>query len=310
MSAGKKELDMRVLIPLDVRSGNGKAVSAAAARPWPNDTAFCLLHVLVPVTPPMVVPRLFEISKKAILQRLDCAAQPLRKAGQMVRTEVRTGSRARTINSFAKKWAADLVMVGSHERSPLACRFLGGTARSVMRHAPCSVEIVRAERSIGLVDFTGGNGRRILVATDGSEFSAVALRSVTGRPWPKGTQLKVISVPEFILTKDASYLEAHDIEELGDLGVASLEDAKQCIERAKEALSGSPLEITTEVPGYEDRPYQAILREAEKWGADLIVLGSHGRSGFDRVVMGSVSEAVGLHAKCSVEIVRERRLSE
>src|SRR5215813_8348908 len=290
---------MRVLIPLDVRSGNGKAVNAAAARPWPNGTAFCLLHVLVPATPPMVVPRLFEISKKTILERLEQVAGPLRKAGWKVRTEVREGSPARAINSFAKEWAADLVMVGSHERSQLACRFLGGTAQSVMRHAPCSVEIVRAERSRGIMDFTAGGKRRILVATDGSELSIAALKSVARRPWPRGSKLKVVSVPEFILTKEAPYLEEGEIQELGDLGAASLEDAKQCIAMAREVLSGSSLEITTEVPEYEERPYQAILCEAEKWGADLIVLGSHGRSGFDRFVMGSVSEAVALHAKCS-----------
>lgn len=301
---------MRVLIPLDVRSGNGKAVSVAGARPWPASTAFCLLHVLVPATPPMVVPRLFEVSKKTILERLDRAAEPLRKAGWNVRTEVRTGSRARAINSFAKEWAADLIMVGSHERSVSACRLLGGTAQSVMRHAPCSVEIVRDEWSSSIVDFTGGGGRKILLPTDGSEFSAAALKSVAARPWPKGTRLKVISVPEFILTKDSSYLESHEIGELGDLGSASLEDAKQCIAKAREILSGSSLDVCSEVPEYEGRPKDAILQEGEKWHADLIVLGSHGRSGFDRVVMGSVSEAVALHAKCSVEIIREHRSPE
>jgi len=159
------------------------------------------------------------------------------------------------------------------------------------------------------MDFTAGGKRRILVATDGSELSIAALKSVARRPWPRGSKLKVVSVPEFILAKEAPYLEEGEIQELGDLGAASLEDAKQCIAMAREVLSGSSLEITTEVPEYEERPYQAILCEAEKWGADLIVLGSHGRSGFDRFVMGSVSEAVALHAKCSVEIIREPRPS-
>jgi nucleotide-binding universal stress UspA family protein len=48
-----------------------------------------------------------------------------------------------------------------------------------------------------------------------------------------------------------------------------------------------------------DRVFRVILDEAEKWNADVIVLGSHGRSGFDRMVMGSVSETVALHAKFS-----------
>jgi hypothetical protein len=48
----------------------------------------------------------------------------------------------------------------------------------------------------------------------------------------------------------------------------------------------------------------SILAIAEEWKADLIVLGSHGRRGFDRLIMGSVSETVAAHAKCSVEVVR------
>jgi len=250
------------------------------------------------------MPRLFERSKKMILECLDRAAEPLRKAGLNFRTEVREGSPGRMINQFAEEWRADLIMVGSHERSQLARLCLGGTAQSVMRHAPCSVEIVRAEPPSRL---TGACGFKILLATDGSEFSAAALRSVAGRPWPKGSKLKVISIPEFLLTKDASYLEAHGIQEIEDLKAASIADAKQCIARAHEILSGFPLEVSGEVPAYQDRSYQVILHEAENWHADLIVVGSHGRSGFDRLVMGSVSEAVALHAKCSVEIIREPR---
>src|SRR6516162_1429967 len=85
---------------------------------------------------------------------------------------------------------------------------------------------------------------------------------------------------------------------------------KKCIAAAREIVSGSPLTVNAELPEYEDRPYQVILHEAEEWDADLIVVGSHGRSGLDRVVMGSVSEAVALHAKCSVEIIRDAALTQ
>jgi nucleotide-binding universal stress UspA family protein len=155
----------------------------------------------------MMVPRLFENSKITVLKRLDAAAGPLKKAGWNVRTEVLEGSPRRTINAFAMGWGANLVIVGSHERSQLARFCLGSTAQSVMRHAPCSVEIARPSRwSSGSND-----GLKILVATDGSEFSSAALRAVANRPWPAGSRVKVISVPEFILSKDASYLETHHL---------------------------------------------------------------------------------------------------
>ena len=51
-------------------------------------------------------------------------------------------------------------------------------------------------------------------------------------------------------------------------------------------------------------PRAFILDAAKTWAADLIVLGSHGRHGLERFLLGSVSEAVAVHAHCSVEIVR------
>jgi nucleotide-binding universal stress UspA family protein len=103
--------------------------------------------------------------------------------------------------------------------------------------------------------------------------------------------------------KEFSYLNAREVS---DLEAASEEEAAICAAKGVEALAGSTLEISSNVPIVRDRVFQVILDEAEKWKVDVIVLGSHGRSGFDRMVMGSVSEAVALHAKCSVEVIRRQ----
>ena len=66
--------------------------------------------------------------------------------------------------------------------------------------------------------------------------------------------------------------------------------------------------ISTKVINYS--PKHSILNEAESFGADLIMVGSHGGSGLTRFLLGSVSQAVALHADCSVEIVRNRDLRE
>jgi nucleotide-binding universal stress UspA family protein len=239
-------------------SKNGAAADVAPTRPWPPGTLFCLLHIVVPVYPPLIVPRVFERSNKTLLEQLSRAAEPLERVGWSVQTTVLAGSPRRTINAFAKGWQADLIMVGSHERSPLARLCLGGTAQSVMRHAPCSVEIVGSRRHSS--GSAGDHRLKILVATDGSEFSAAALRSVAKRPWPDGSELKVISVPEFILTKEASYLTTDEIREIGDLGAAAIEDAKRCIATGKEILSGSPLSVSAEVPDYLRRRQTPSIR--------------------------------------------------
>jgi nucleotide-binding universal stress UspA family protein len=63
--------------------------------------------------------------------------------------------------------------------------------------------------------------------------------------------------------------------------------------------------VTTEV--LTGSPKRIIVEEAETWGADLIVVGSHGYRGWERLLLGSVSQAVVSHADCSVEVVRCRK---
>lgn len=291
---------MRVLITSDGMTSEVACVEEAVNRPWPAGSSFCLLNVFNPypfTAAPIIQVRL----KNKILQNLEAAVRPLRDAGWDSITEIIAGSARRDINKFAKEWRTDLVMVGCNDLGDFRRLLLGGTARSVVRHAPCSVEVVRPRHG-SQKDAARRTGMRILVATDGSDCSVAALYSVANRPWPNDSIAKVISAPEFILFKDPSYLEKHEAK---DLGQASIDEAKSCVAAGVAILSGSALKVCSEVPTFEDRPYRVILNEADTWQADLIVVGSHGRSGFDRVIMGSASEAVALHAKCSVEVIRQ-----
>jgi nucleotide-binding universal stress UspA family protein len=85
---------------------------------------------------------------------------------------------------------------------------------------------------------------------------------------------------------------------------AAVKDAVERIESGKT----SRLEITTKIISGSAR--EMILDEAERWDADLIVLGSHGYRGWRRFLLGSVSHAVATHAHCSVEIVRQKPHAE
>ena len=295
---------MKVVIAVDAISSDDACIRAAVERPWPAGTLFCLLHIFNPY-PFTAAPIIKLRVNNSLVQNLKAAVKPLRNAGWESITEILVGSARRDINRFAKEWRADLVMVGCNDLGDLGRLLLGSTARSVVRYAPCSVEVVRPHR--GRSEQAARHaGVRILIATDGSNCSAAALRSVANRPWPPESVAIVISVPEFILFKDPSYLEKHEAE---DLGQASIEDAKSCLAAGVGILSGSALKVCSEVPTFAERPYRVILNEANTWQADLIVVGSHGRSGFDRVMMGSVSEAVAFHAACSVEVIRQSETS-
>jgi nucleotide-binding universal stress UspA family protein len=146
---------------------------------------------------------------------------------------------------------------------------------------------------------------KILLATDGSTFSEQVVNVVASRPWPAGSEIKVVyvvqppipDIPDPLLMLYAARMQMleHERKE----GKTTVEQAGA---RLRTGEGSHSLEITTEV--LEGSPKELIVEEAERWGADLIVVGSHGRGAAKRFLLGSVSLAVATHAPCSVEIIR------
>jgi nucleotide-binding universal stress UspA family protein len=89
-----------------------------------------------------------------------------------------------------------------------------------------------------------------------------------------------------------------------EVSMANEAQAQNAVVKGGCLLKKAGLCVSEQVLEARESPVRAILGMADGWSADLIVMGSHGRRGFDRYVMGSVSEAVALHAHCSVEVVR------
>jgi len=274
------------------------------ARPWPPKTTFALVTVVDPFFFARA-PLLLDEARQAAAKFLEEAAQSFKAAGWETVVEVALGNPRRAISECADEWRADLVLLGSQGLNALARLAFGSTVRSVLRHAKCSVEIVRSKTA----ETTAGDQvNRILVATDGSEFSAAALKSVAERPWPAGTEVKVISVPEFALwLGDYPFFRLEQVQELNE---SALEAAKAAVALGRDALSRAGLKVTSNVPVEREAPAKTILDEAKKWNANLVVVGSHGRRGFDRFALGSVSEAIAMNAHCSVEVVRALRSVE
>jgi nucleotide-binding universal stress UspA family protein len=151
---------------------------------------------------------------------------------------------------------------------------------------------------------------KILLATDGSECSKAAVNSVAERPWPEGSELKIVSVMEipYAPTTEAWVLPDSYYKEVERVAKEQAEAAvKSAVERFTSAKPAG-LEIITKVISGSAR--EVILDEAESWDADLIVLGSHGYRGWQRFLLGSVSQAVATHAPCSVEIARHKPVTK
>ena len=143
---------------------------------------------------------------------------------------------------------------------------------------------------------------RILLAIDGSPHSQAAVDEVAHRPWPSNSQLRVMSVIQPYAPPATEFVLAGSAFE--DMRQQQASSAEEIIERAAELLKKAGL--STETAVREGDPRSAIVDEAHEWGADLIVVGSHGRTGLSRWLLGSVAQAIVGHAPCSVEVVRQR----
>jgi len=292
---------MKILLALDLSAGSQVAANEVAMRPWPAGTSVQVVGVAdtekLPFAPSVV---------EEILARthatISSAAQRLKSAGLAAEPRVVSGDPRTMIPEHAKEIGADLVVVGAHSTAGVAGFLLGSVAKAVIRMAPCSVEVARhTHRAPG-----HHPGMRVLLAVDESNYSTGAARSIAARPWPEGSEIRVMSVVDLAPTFLQSAFEPPFVDPQGmeELRVQAVQRAESSITRAREILADAGLRTSEHLSVLLEDPKKSILDEAKNWGAQLIVVGSHGRRGFQRFMLGSVSEGVAMHAICTVDIIR------
>jgi nucleotide-binding universal stress UspA family protein len=146
---------------------------------------------------------------------------------------------------------------------------------------------------------------KILLAIDDSACSAAATNAVIAQFAPQHADVQVLHVDEWPTGLPVSMAFAEGpaaASSLLTLHESRRHEAASLVAGVAQQLREAGFTTTTTVREGDAR--QAILDCATEWRADLIVLGSHGKTGLDRLVLGSVSDSVARHARCSVEIVR------
>ena len=188
----------------------------------------------------------------------------------------------------------DLVVMGTHGRSALANLFLGSVAEKVVRHSPVPVLTVAPNRQ-GYRN--NPDYRRVLATFDFSKHSRGAVKGAHQFADKYGAYLQVLYVIEQevhpgyyktwkkAVTQDAPAIEAEAREFLIDsLGEDGFTGAELCVE----------------VGAGDGKAYSEIVRFAEEQEVDLIVMGTHGLSGFQHMLLGSTTERVIRTAPCPV----------
>ncbi len=168
---------------------------------------------------------------------------------------------------------ADLIVMGRHGRTGINRLMMGSVTARVIGHTACNVLVVPRSAVF--------KRKKILIATDGSEFSDKALHNALDIATACESEVVIVSVAS---------------------SESEVTEAEGFVREAREMAEKKGLKVTTGTP--VGTVYEIIINVAEKENVDLIVVGSHGRTGLKRLLMGSVAERVIGHASCTVLVVK------
>lgn len=225
----------------------------------------------------VVAPHLFEDACGEAKDHLDEIADRAAAQGVRATTILRTGdSPHREIVAAADEIHADLIVMGQQGRRGLARMMVGHATARVIGAANCSVLSV----PVG----AGMWKTRILLGTDGSRFSDAAAVSAA-------KMAHCCAAPITVVT---ALVPSHSEKRQ--------QEGREAVARTTAQLNLDGLDAEgVALPGEAD---EVIVKLAEEKGADLIVVGTYGRTGFGKVLLGSVSERVIGKAKCAVLVTK------
>lgn len=287
---------MRVVLATD--GSESAEASARWLRTFPLPPATEFLIVSVASAPPQLLdvePRTLRDAAAADARAAAARAQDLLAARRArITTRVLEGDAREVIARTASEWGADLVVVGARGLGAFARLLVGSVSTSVVHHAPCPVLVVRGRTR---------DVKHIVVAVDGSPHSLAAARFVAGLPLDHRSRVTLVGVVEQpyvprTAPRSALKLVRAAIAEIQAGRRSELEKTIDGLASEFEARAAS-VERTATV----GLPADTILETSRR--ADLVVVGARGLGGFERLLLGSVSERVLHHAPCSVLVVRQ-----
>ncbi|MDO9530686.1 MAG: universal stress protein [Deltaproteobacteria bacterium] len=277
----------KILVCTDGSPDSEGAISAALNLAKTTGSTVFLLEVLFylagyelqapdTLAPPIVNMELMQAQETAVRERLEARKAEAAGEGITLEPRVRTGSSAyEGILEEVGESQPDLIIMGRHGYTGLTRLLMGSVTARVIGHSPCDVLVVPREVPLSF--------KSLLVASDGSPFSEAA--------WTKALLLAKTMGSALIGVAVAA----------SDRDIPA---ATQVVRGLEAAASEQGIALDTMIP--MGRPEEGIVKAADFKGASLIIVGSHGRTGLKRLLMGSVAERVIGHAKCPVLVVKKK----
>jgi nucleotide-binding universal stress UspA family protein len=213
-----------------------------------------------------------------------------------IATSSRVDSPAWAIVNTSEEWNPDLIWLGSHGYGFFHKARLGSVSEKVLMEVKCSVHVAKRP------EHASNEPLRIVLGFDGSNDSRGALRSLAKRSYPEGTKVHVLSVMDLRMVTALGFLSGFAEEMIDITRDDDQEIVQKLVDSAVKELRANGFDASGSVQ--EGDPKKMIVKHAEEWQADLIVVGAHGTTRTERFLMGSVSSAITSRAHCSVEVIR------
>jgi nucleotide-binding universal stress UspA family protein len=297
--------EKRVLLAIDGSEPSSLGVDLVAEVAWPAGTQIVVAQAVQdgaglfggpwPVAEAVTTDRLEARIRAAAQTTVDAACARLARPDLKVEGIVLTGRPASVIVEHARRMEAHLIVVGSRGHGTIESMVLGSVSAELVDHAPAPVLVVRGRRI-----------ERIVLGWDGSSCAAHAADLLRNWPIFAGSRIRVVSVADVEIPWWTGFPEAGSAELIPMYADAADASRKQHDELARgmtASLQSSGL--TAEAERRAGDAATEIIAAAVASDADLIVMGTRGRTGLTRLVLGSVARNVLQHAKCSVLIVRD-----
>jgi nucleotide-binding universal stress UspA family protein len=295
---------MRVLLATDGSANAAVAAELLEKMRWPLGSSIDVVRVVgyggvegsvgpwplgLPTSPDAEATEV-EDAEVALLDEV----ATLRMLGLNADHAVLRGRPADMLLDWVDRNRPDLVLVGTRGNSELTQAIVGSVSAELVDRSPVPVLVARRPTL-----------ERVVVAVDGSDVASEAVATIRRWPFLAATTIRTLSVapapamwwPDE-LTASSTDRPAHDHDAAADV----LLEHDTIAAEAAATLGDAGFDAHPEVRSGSPAP--TIVAFAKEWDADLVIMGSHGRTGVARLLLGSVARSVLHHAGCSVLVVR------
>ncbi|PJA78165.1 MAG: hypothetical protein CO149_05505 [Nitrospirae bacterium CG_4_9_14_3_um_filter_51_5] len=287
---------MRIVVPVDGSPCSTFSVQGLAQFTPPEELTLVHALQLPDFDYPMITPDLRAEAQEEIKAQLRQEGEGILNEAQQyvpanfakVQRVHQIGHPVDVIIETARSAQSHLIVLGARGLGPLKELILGSVSHRVLMHAPCSTMIVKTPIT---------RLKKILLPIEGREDAETALQFLARHPFRQPVEVEVFAVwPQPQLSWPTTVGQSDLME------IQAIEEAQERMNTLTDRLTQMNITCTAHV-GIGDPAY-AILEQAKASQSDLIMMGTHGRGGFSRFLMGSVSHAVLHQAPCPVLIVR------